>query len=188
MSHCGKVRSAVFVHLVETQQWEDRGSCSFFTMQLRILVRAGSPTQKETSKGMDQSCECGYLLSFGYKCSLNPNPRRPVQKRKDQRKEQEVLVRDVERTSYHQPEEFRKDQKESGNTSLHMLPTSQNPPRWNPSWLSDACAARKDPDGPARSNSETSPITIKPETANHVAEWFSWVPLPSCSPPSCPSQ
>ena len=43
MSHCGKVRSAVFVHLVETQQWEDRGSCSFFTKQLRILVRAGEP-------------------------------------------------------------------------------------------------------------------------------------------------
>ena len=101
---------------------------------------------------------------------------------------QEVLVRDVELTRYHQLEEFRKGQKESGNTSLHMLPASQNPPRWNPSWLSDACAARKDPDGPARSNSETKPITIKPETANHMVECFSWVPLRSCSPPSCPSQ
>ena len=28
--------------------------------------------------------------------------------------------------------------------------------------------------------------TIKPETASHVAEQFSWVPLPHCSPPRCP--
>ena len=33
---------------------------------------------------------------------------------------------------------------------------------------------------------ETNPITIKPETASHVAEQFSWVPLPYCSPPGCP--
>ena len=26
-----------------------------------------------------------------------------------------------------------------------VLPTSQNPSRWNPSWLRDACASRKDP-------------------------------------------
>jgi len=31
----------------------------------------------------------------------------------------------------------------------------------------------------------TNPITIKPETASHVAELF-WVPLPYCSPPGCP--
>src|SRR5574337_212525 len=31
-----------------------------------------------------------------------------------------------------------------------------------------------------------NPITIKPETASHVAEHFSWVPLPYCSPPGCP--
>ena len=34
----------------------------------------------------------------------------------------------------------------------------------------------------ARDNPETNPITIKPETASHVAEQFSWVPLPRCSP------
>ena len=33
---------------------------------------------------------------------------------------------------------------------------------------------------------ETNPITIKPETASHVAEQFSWVPLPYCSQPGCP--
>ena len=38
----------------------------------------------------------------------------------------------------------------------------------------------------AQDNRETNPITIKPETASHVAELFSWVPLPYCSPPGCP--
>ena len=35
-------------------------------------------------------------------------------------------------------------------------------------------------------NPEINPITIKPETVSHVAEQFSWVPLPCCSPPRCP--
>ena len=38
----------------------------------------------------------------------------------------------------------------------------------------------------AKDNLETNPITIKPETASHAAELFSWVPLPCCSPPRCP--
>ena len=38
----------------------------------------------------------------------------------------------------------------------------------------------------AKDNLETNPITIKPETASHAAEQFSWVPLPYCSPPRCP--
>ncbi|CAI9176226.1 unnamed protein product [Rangifer tarandus platyrhynchus] len=33
---------------------------------------------------------------------------------------------------------------------------------------------------------ETNPITIKPKTVSHAAKQFSWVPLPSCSPPGCP--
>jgi len=37
----------------------------------------------------------------------------------------------------------------------------------------------------AKDNPETNPITIKPGTASHVAELFSWVPLPSCSPSGC---
>ena len=38
----------------------------------------------------------------------------------------------------------------------------------------------------AKDHPETNPITIKPETASHRAEQFSWVPLPYCSPPGCP--
>ena len=38
----------------------------------------------------------------------------------------------------------------------------------------------------AKDNPETNPITIKPETASHVREQFSWVPLPYCCPPGCP--
>ena len=65
---------------------------------------------------------------------------------------------------------------------------SQNPPCWRPSWLSIACATRKHPEseGLARDNPETNPITIKPGTASHVAEQFSWFPLPPCSPLWCP--
>ena len=35
----------------------------------------------------------------------------------------------------------------------------------------------------ARDNQETNPIPIKPETASHVAEQFSWVPFLCCSLP-----
>ena len=38
----------------------------------------------------------------------------------------------------------------------------------------------------AKDHPETNPITIKPETASHMAEQFSWVPLPYCSPPGFP--
>ena len=48
-----------------------------------------------------------------------------------------VLVRNAELTRYPQPEEFGKSQKERGNTSSYVLPTSQNPSCWNPSWLSN---------------------------------------------------
>ena len=66
--------------------------------------------------------------------------------------------------------------------------TSQNPPLWHPSWLNTVCTTRKDSESErlAEDNPETNPITMKPETASHVAELFSWVPLPSCSPPGCP--
>ena len=37
-----------------------------------------------------------------------------------------------------------------------------------------------------RDNPETNPITIIPDTASHMAEQFSWVPLPCCSLPGCP--
>ena len=77
---------------------------------------------------------------------------------------QEVLVRNAELTSCHQLEEFRKGQKERGDISPYVLPTSQIPSRWNPSWLSDAGATRKDPvsERLARDKLETNPITVKP--------------------------
>ena len=65
--------------------------------------------------------------------------------------------------------------------------TSQNPSHWHPSWLSNACTTRKDPESEllAKDNPVTNPITIKPKTASHIAEQF-WIPLPYCSPPQCP--
>ena len=39
-----------------------------------------------------------------------------------------------------------KGQKEGRDSSAYVLPTSQNPPHWNPSWLSDASTPRKDPE------------------------------------------
>ena len=68
------------------------------------------------------------------------------------------------------------------------LTTSQNLSLWHPSWLSNAYTTRKDSESEwlAKENPETNPITINPETVSHVAEQFSWVPLPSCSPPRCP--
>ena len=68
------------------------------------------------------------------------------------------------------------------------LTTSQNPTLWHPSWLNKACTTGKDSELEwlAKDNPETNPITIKLETASHVAELFSWVPLPYCSPPGCP--
>ena len=66
--------------------------------------------------------------------------------------------------------------------------TSQNPSCWLPSWLNKACTTRKDSEseGLARDNPETNSITIKPETACHVAEQFSWILLPYCSLPGHP--
>ena len=63
-----------------------------------------------------------------------------------------------------------------GNTT-HPT-TSQNPPRWHPSWLSDDCTTKKDSESEclAKDSAETNPITIKPATANHLAEQSSWVP------------
>ena len=61
--------------------------------------------------------------------------------------------------------------------------TSQNPSCWHLSELSNACTTRKDPESEllAKDTPETNPITIKPKTASHIAEQFSWIPLPYCS-------
>ena len=69
-------------------------------------------------------------------------------------------------------------ERSKGDTT--SLTTSQNP-LWHPSWLNKACTNRKDSESEwlAKDNPETNPITIKPETVNHVTEQFSWVPLPA---------
>ena len=79
---------------------------------------------------------------------------------------------------------IREGRKERGGTSPHVLPTYQNPCRWNPSWLRNKLGIRKDPESEwlARDNLETNAIAIKPEAASHAAEQFSWVPLPHSSP------
>ena len=77
-------------------------------------------------------------------------------------------------------------ERSKGDTTCPI--TSQNPPLWHPSWLSDACATKKDSELEwlVKYHPETNPITIKPETSSHTAELFSWVPLPYCSPLGCP--
>ena len=66
--------------------------------------------------------------------------------------------------------------------------TSQNPSHWYPSWPSKVWTTKKDSESEwlAKDNPETNPITIKPKTVSHLAEQFSWVPLPYCSPPGGP--
>ena len=84
------------------------------------------------------------------------------------------------------PPTGRVQERSKGDTTCPT--TSQNPSLWHPSWLNKACTTRKDSESEwlAKDNLETNPITIKPETASHVTEQFSWVPLPYCSPPGCP--
>ena len=73
---------------------------------------------------------------------------------------------------YHLPESFL------------LATTSQNPSCWHPSWLSNTCAIQKDPESEwlTRENLETNSVTIKPGTASHMAQQFSWAPWPSSSP------
>ena len=85
---------------------------------------------------------------------------------------------------HHQWEELGKGQKET--------PRVRPPPRillagihlgWAMWWV---CHQEGLWESLAKDNPETNPITIKPKTASHVTELFSWVPLPYCSPPGCP--
>ena len=97
---------------------------------------------------------------------------------------EEVLVRNTKLISLHELEDFRKGQNETPHvqppprillSGIHLGWTRRAPPgrTLESEWL-------------AKDNPETNPITIKPETASHAAEQFSWVPLPCCSPPGCP--
>ena len=84
------------------------------------------------------------------------------------------------------PPTKRVQERSKGDTTCPT--TSQNPSLWHPSWLNKACTTRKDSESEwlAKDNPETNPSTIKLETASHVTELFSWVPLPYCSPPGYP--
>ena len=83
------------------------------------------------------------------------------------------------------PPTGRVQERSKGDTTCPT--TSQNPSHWHPSWLNKACTTSKDSESEwlAKDSLETNPITIKPETVSHVAEQFSWVLLPYCSPPGC---
>ena len=83
----------------------------------------------------------------------------------------------MELISHHQPVQ----QRSKGDTTCQT--TSQNPSHGHPTWLTNVCTTRKDSESEwlAKDNPEINPITINPQTANHVAEWFSWVPLSYCS-------
>ena len=85
----------------------------------------------------------------------------------------------MEVISHHQPEAFRKDQKET---------TQVRPPTRILAGNHLGCTTMKDSESEwlAKDNLEINPITIKPETASHMVELFSWVPLPYCFPPGCP--
>ena len=67
-------------------------------------------------------------------------------------------------------------------------PTTSQNPCWHPSWLNKVSTTRKDSESEwlAKDNPGTNPIVIKPKNVSHVADLFSWVPLPYCSPPGCP--
>ena len=71
----------------------------------------------------------------------------------------------------------------------------QNPSRWNPSWLRDPCATRKEPESDQmRAKRDDWPETtwktnLTTITLRLQATWqeqFSWVPLPPCSLPGLP--
>ena len=95
-----------------------------------------------------------------------------------------VLVRNTQLISYHQLEDFGKGQKETS----HVWPS----PRIllsaiNLEWAIHVLPERLLSEWLAKHNPETNSITIKPETASHVAEQTSGgVPLPYCSPPGHP--
>ena len=81
------------------------------------------------------------------------------------------------------PPTRRVQERSKGDTTCPA--TSQNP-LWHPSWLNKACSKDSESEWLAKDNLETNASTIKPETASHVTELFSWVSFPYRSPPRCP--
>ena len=96
---------------------------------------------------------------------------------------QEILVRNMELISHHQPEEFGKGRKET--LRVHPLPRVPLA-SIHLGWAMRAPPGKTELEWSAKDHPETNPITIKPETESQVAKQFSWVPSPSCSPLGCP--
>ena len=84
------------------------------------------------------------------------------------------------------PPTRRVQERSKGDTTCPT--TSQNPSCWHQSWLNKVWTTRKDSESEwlAKDNLEINPITIKLKTSSHVAEQFSWVPLPYYSLLGCP--
>ena len=92
-------------------------------------------------------------------------------------------VRNKEQISHHQPEEFRKGRKETPRVCpLPRIPLASI----HLGWVMHVPPGKTEFEWLAKDHPETNPITIKPETAGHAAEQFSWVPLSYCSLPGCP--
>jgi len=88
----------------------------------------------------------------------------------------------MELISHHQLEEFRKGQKET----LRVHPPPRIPlTSIHLGWAMSVPRGRTESEWLAKDNLETNPINIKPETVSHMAEKFSWVPLPCCCLPGC---
>ena len=94
-------------------------------------------------------------------------------------------LHELQETWNKEPPTRRIPERSKGDKSPYVLPTSQNPPCWNPSCLSDAGVTRKDFEQRwlATDNPEINPITIKSQT---VAEQPSWIPLHCSSLPRAP--
>ena len=89
----------------------------------------------------------------------------------------------MELISHHQPEELGKGQKETPRVRpLPRIPLASI----HLGWAMRAPQGKTELEWLATDHPETNPITIKPETASHMAEQLSWVSLPYCSPPRCP--
>ena len=82
----------------------------------------------------------------------------------------------MELISHHQPEEFGKGQKETPR--VHQLPRIPLD-SIHLGWVMRVTRKDSELEWLAKDNPVTNPITIKPENASHVAEQFSWVPLPT---------
>ena len=87
-------------------------------------------------------------------------------------------MRNAELISHHQPEEF--------GTGLKETPCVRPLASIRLAWAMCAPPGKTELEWLAKNHLETNPNTIKRETASHMAEQFSWVPLPYCSSLGCP--